>query len=202
MLDKLAPCEAPCCVQARGGERPLGPVPQRVPVPAVQAGEDQDGEPAPALSNLGRHRRQERRRMRKIEERRIKDRERLMIDSDTTSEEDICQEMSRMTHDKMAAPRDYYYSNTATVQSRVCGTIQISGHLHVRHLPCDDHHDDQTNEEYDDDPDTQECDSKAEDNTKQEEFCTTCSSSNRNSRAPFGCWESAGPDLGTSKRSK
>ena len=61
--------------------------------------------------------------MRKIEERRIKDRERMMIDSDTTSEEDICQEMSRMTLDKMAAPRDYYYSNTSTVQSRVCGTI-------------------------------------------------------------------------------
>ena len=168
MLDKLAPCDAPCCVQARGGERPLGPdVPQRVPVPAVQAGEDQDGEPAPALSNLGRHLRQERRRMRKEKERRIKEAERLMIESDSTSEEEICQEMSRMTLDKMAVPRDYY-SNTATVQKGVCGTIQISGRLHVQHLPCNDHQNDQTDEEYDDDPDTQECDYKAEDNTKLE----------------------------------
>ena len=68
--------------------------------------------------------------MRKDEERRIKERERLMMDSDTTSEEDICQEMSRMTLDKMAVPGDYY-TNTATVQRGVYGTIQISGQLHV-----------------------------------------------------------------------
>ena len=167
MLDKLAPCEAPCCVQARGGERPLGPVPQRVPVPAVQAGEDQDGEPAPALSNLGRYRRQERRRLRKEKERRIK--ERLMVDSDSTSEEEICQELSRMTLDKMTEPRDYY-SNTAIVQRSVCGTIQMSGRIHIEYFPCDDHHDNQTDEEYDDDSDTKECDFKTEDNFKQEEI--------------------------------
>ena len=94
--------------------------------------------------------------MRKENERRIKETERLMIDSDSTSEEEICQEeMSRMTLDRMTENRDYY-SNTAIIQSGVCETIQISGRIHVHHLPCDDHHDDQTDDEYDDDPYTQE----------------------------------------------
>ena len=54
MLDKLAPCEAPCCVQARGGERPLGPVvPHQVPDDAEQAEQEGGEEPNPALPHLG-----------------------------------------------------------------------------------------------------------------------------------------------------
>ena len=106
MLSKLVLCSAPCCVQARGGERPLGPgVPQQAPVPATRAvqaprrHQEQGGGPDPTKSNLGHHRRQEKRRKRKEEERREK--ERLRIDSTSSSEEEICHEMTKMALDMM-----------------------------------------------------------------------------------------------------
>ena len=62
-------CSAPCCVQARGGERPPGPyVPQPVPLPAEEAEEDQ-GEGRPNPAPVKRRRVRERRRKRREEER-------------------------------------------------------------------------------------------------------------------------------------
>ena len=53
-LKKPVFCPAPCCVQARGGERPLGPVvPHQVPDDAEQAEQEGGEEPNPALPHLG-----------------------------------------------------------------------------------------------------------------------------------------------------
>ena len=50
-----------------------------------------------------------------------------MIDSDSSSEEEICQEMTKMETkmdlDKITKPWD--------TAAAVCGNIQISGHLHI-----------------------------------------------------------------------
>ena len=69
-LKKPVFCPAPCCVQARGGERPLGPdAPYQVPDDAEQAEEEGGEGPNPTLPHLGQLR-QERRRRRREEERR------------------------------------------------------------------------------------------------------------------------------------
>ena len=164
-LKKPVFCPAPCCVQARGGERPLGPdVPYQVPDDAEQAEEEGGEGPKPPLPHLGQLR-QERRRRRREEERRIKEKEmrikeRMMMEteSDSSGEEDICRQEGAVVN------------NTAMIENAFCETIQISGRIHIQHLPCNDHQNNQTDEEYDDDPDTQECDYKAEDNTKLEEL--------------------------------
>jgi len=112
----------------------------------------------------------------------------LRIDSTSSSEEEICHEITKMALDMITEPWDCY-SNTAAA---VCGNIQVSGHLHIEHLPCGDHCDDQADEcddecdeEYDeneddreeyeedededDDSDIHECDANAEEETMQEE---------------------------------
>ncbi len=75
-----------------------------------------------------------------------------MIDSDSSSEEEICQEMTKLDLDKITKPWD--------TAAAVCGNIQISGHLHIEHLRCGEHlenHDEYEYEyredEYDDDED-------------------------------------------------
>ena len=179
-LKKPVFCPAPCCVQARGGERPLGPdVPQLVPVDAEQAEEERGGELSPPLPNLG-HLRRGRRRKRREEERKIKERlreiERLRIESESTSsEEEICQEMEMVTLDKMTKTRDCngaVYNSTAKVENPVCETIQISGRLYIRYLPCSDHRDEQGDDSniQDDLDDESEWDSNAEDDFKLEEL--------------------------------
>ena len=165
-----APRHAFAPVQARGGERPLGPdVPQQDPVDAVQAERGQDGELNPTLLNLGQLRR-ERRRKRREEERRMRIEERkkeiesLMIDSDS-SEEETCQEMTE--------PTEECYNNI--IVEPVCEIIQISGRLHISRRPCSNHQHEQTEEkeeegieedDQDDDPDVQ--DFKVEEDIKQE----------------------------------
>ena len=152
MLQKPVPCSAPCCVQARGTELPLGPeVLQPVPVPAVQAGEEQGGgQPNPAQANLGRKRRQERRRKRKIEERRIKERL-LLADSSSSSCEDDTAPSDCLGAVYNNNNSDYY--NTTEVANSVCEIIQISGHLHIEHIPCHDHRDKENEGGNDDDDD-------------------------------------------------
>ena len=187
MLEKPVLCPAPCCVQARGGECPLGPdVPQPgsepmlqklAPVPAPRRRQEQDGghDPAPTLSNLGHRRRQEKRRRRR-EGLRKQEKDGLMVDLDSSSEEETCQEMNRLTLDEETEPWVYYEDNffpgdkeNLDVESfkddgfgmiksdQVCGIIQISGQLHIEHLPCHDHHDDQ-----EDDANIHDYDSKDE----------------------------------------
>ena len=94
MLLKQVLCSAPCCVQAREDERPLGPdVPNQVPLPAAQAGEEPGQEPPnPTTAKLGHKRRQKKRKekfkkrlgeeevKKKLEEERIKKRLVLMND--------------------------------------------------------------------------------------------------------------------------
>ena len=68
--------------------------------------------------------------------------EKLMEVSDSSSEEEICQDMNRTTlREAVPAVMD---TNRAG-----CGIAKISGHLHIQQIPCDDHHDDFT-EEYGD----------------------------------------------------
>ena len=98
----------------------------------------------------------------------------LMIDSDSSGEE-ICQEMEATALDKMTDTGDYkgaVYNSTARVENPVCETIQISGRLHIRYLPCSDHRDDQGDDSntQDDLDDESEWDSNAEDDFKQEEL--------------------------------
>ena len=101
----------------------------------------------------------------------------LMFDSDSSSEEETCQEMNRLTLDELTEPWVYYEDNNfipgdeenldveriegngfGMIKSDpVCGIIQISGQLHIEHLPCHDHHDDQ-----EDDVDIRDYDSKDE----------------------------------------
>ena len=98
----------------------------------------------------------------------------LMIDSDS-SEEEICQEMEAITLDKITDTGDYngaVYNSTARVENPVCETIQISGRLHIRYLPCSDHRDEQGDDSniQDDLDDESEWDSNAEDDFKLEEL--------------------------------
>ena len=98
----------------------------------------------------------------------------LMIDSDS-SEEEICQEMEATTLDKMTKNRECngaVYNSTARVENPACETIQISGRLHIRYLPCSDHRDDQGDDSntQDDLDDESEWDSNAEDDFKLEEL--------------------------------
>ena len=90
-------------------------------------------------------------------------------DSDS-SEEEICRQEGAV------------YNNTAMIENAFCETIQISGRLHIRHLPCSDHQDDQGDDcEIPDDrsddsniqddlDDESEWDSNAEDDFKLEEL--------------------------------
>lgn len=87
----------------------------------------------------------------------MKEKEQLRIDSESSSEEEISQEMTRMTLERMTEPWDCY-NNTAAA---VCGNIQVSGRLHIEHLLCDGHHDDNF--------DIQEYDFEAKEITEQEE---------------------------------
>ena len=86
-----------------------------------------------------------------------------MTDSDSSSQEEICQEGA-------------VYNNSAIFQNAVCGTIEISGHLHIEHFPCHDQGDEEKDEEEwvedydDDDSHIQEHNSNAEEDTKQEEI--------------------------------
>lgn len=59
-----------------------------------------------------------------------------MIDSSfpSSSEEEICQEITSITLNQMTEP---CYNNTSV--EPVCDVIQISGQLHIQHLPCYDH---------------------------------------------------------------
>ena len=65
----------------------------------------------------------------------------MRIISDSSSEEEIGQEMTGMTLDTMTEPWDCYNNTTA-----VCGNIQVSGHLHFEHLRCGEHR--EKDEEY------------------------------------------------------
>ena len=60
----------------------------------------------------------------------------MMIDSSSSysSEEEICQEETSMTLNQMTEPCYNY-----TTAEQVCEVIQISGQLHIQHLPCHDH---------------------------------------------------------------
>ena len=87
-----------------------------------------------------------------------------MIDSDSSSEEEIGQEMTMMTLDKMSEPWDCY-NNTAAA---VCGNIQVSGQIHFEHLPCGDHPDDQADEEDDDEYDEEDDEDEDDDSEIQE----------------------------------
>ena len=106
-----------------------------------------------------------------------------MVDSDCSSEEETCEEMNRLTLDEVTEPWVYYEDNFFSgdkesydvenfkdngfgmIKSHpVCGIIQISGQLHIEHLPCDDHHDEYDQE---DDSNINEYNSKDE-NSKHE----------------------------------
>ena len=107
-----------------------------------------------------------------------------MVDSDCSSEEETCEEMNRLTLDEVTEPWVYYEDNFFSgdkesydvenfkgngfgmIKSHpVCGIIQISGQLHIEHLPCDDHHDEYDQE---DDSNINKYDSKDE-NSKHEQ---------------------------------
>ena len=87
-----------------------------------------------------------------------------MVDLDSSSEEETCQEMNRLTLDEETEPWVYYEDNffpgdkeNLGVESfkddgfgmiksdQVCGIIQISGQIHIEHLPCHDDQEDDAN---------------------------------------------------------
>ena len=111
-------------------------------------------------------------------------------DYSSSEEEEICQEMERMTLDQMTEPESWdsygavydntvaYDSNTTEAERSVCEIIQISGELHIEHLPCYNHREEEEEEggndgrtdDDDDDSDIQEAsDPKVEEDTKLEE---------------------------------
>ena len=104
-----------------------------------------------------------------------------MVESDSSSQEETCQEVNRLTLDEETEPWVYYEDNNfipgdeenldiesfkdngigMNKSDPVYGIIQISGQLHIEHLPCDDHHD------HEDDSNIHDYDSKDE-NTEHE----------------------------------
>ena len=73
-------------------------------------------------------------------------------DYSSSEEEEICQEMERMTLDQMTEPESWdsygavYDSKTTEAERSVCEIIQISGELHIEHLPCYNHREEEEEE--------------------------------------------------------
>ena len=164
------------------------------------------GQPDPALASSVRQCRQERRKLGRKDEKPTQVKKRLkrkekrikmtMINSDSSSsEEETCQEIMRMTLDKTTEPWDgavynnttkYYNNNTEyynkinKVENSGCGIIKLSGQVHIEHHPCYDQHDegedeneieeeDQDGDEIDDDDPNVHDDSNVQDDSTDEE---------------------------------
>ena len=109
-----------------------------------------------------------------------------MINSDSSSsEEETCQEIKRMTLDEPCDGAVYnntteYYNKINEAENSRCGIIKLSGHLHIKHHhPCFDQHNeeeaeneieevDQDQDEIDDDDSNVQDDSTDEEDVKPE----------------------------------
>ena len=174
-------------VETRDHEPAEGDYPQVDDEVGKEPGE---GQPDPALASSGRQRRQERRKVRREEEKPTQERRRLrrkekrikitMINSDSSSsEEETCQEIKRITLDESTEPWDgavynnttEYYNKIAEVENSGCQIVKLSGHLHIERHPCYDQHNEgeDENEDQDGDEINDDDDSNVHDDSTDEE---------------------------------